>query len=79
VPTPYWLGFFVQRPESHCVHHEEGLHHYNYADLPVWDWMFGTLRNPRSWDARCGFGEAEYRLGEMLRGIDVSTPGKDPV
>src|SRR5262249_7648359 len=26
VPTPYWLGFVVQRPESHCVHHQEGLH-----------------------------------------------------
>lgn len=74
VRTPYWLGFVVQRPESHCVHHQEGLHSYNFADLPLWDWMFGTLRNPRAWDARCGFGDAEHRLFEMLRGVDVSTP-----
>src|SRR5262249_49098374 len=28
VPTPYWLGFVFQRPESHCVHHQAGLHTY---------------------------------------------------
>jgi len=69
VPTPYWLGFIVQRPESHCVHHQEGVHHYNFADLPLWDWMFGTLRNPRRWDGRCGFGpDGEHRLLAMLAG-----------
>src|SRR5262249_39822873 len=69
VPTPYWLGFIVQRPESHRVHHQEGVHHYNFADLPLWDWMFGTLRNPRRWDGRCGFGpDGEHRLLTMLRG-----------
>src|SRR5688572_13707229 len=73
VATPYWLGFVVQRPESHCVHHQEGLHSYNFSDIPLWDWMFGTLRNPRRWDARCGFGEAEHRLATMLRGVDVAT------
>jgi sterol desaturase/sphingolipid hydroxylase (fatty acid hydroxylase superfamily) len=73
VPTPYWLGFVVQRPESHCVHHQEGVHHWNFADLPLWDWMFGTLRNPRSWNARCGFGEGEHRLGTMLLGRHHTT------
>ena len=72
VRTPYWLGFFVQRPESHCVHHQEGLHHYNYADLPVWDALFGTLHNPKTWRARCGFGDRELRLSDMLRGRDVN-------
>ena len=33
VPTPYWLGFLIQRPESHGIHHQEGVHSYNYADL----------------------------------------------
>lgn len=74
VKTPFWLGFLVQRPESHCVHHQTGFHHTNYADLPLWDWLFGTLHNPRAWQGRCGFGDSELRLGEMLRGIDVSTP-----
>jgi sterol desaturase/sphingolipid hydroxylase (fatty acid hydroxylase superfamily) len=71
VRTPHWLGYVFQRPESHCVHHQEGLHAYNYSDLPLWDMLFGTFRNPRRWDARCGFGEAEHRLGEMLRGRAV--------
>jgi sterol desaturase/sphingolipid hydroxylase (fatty acid hydroxylase superfamily) len=73
VPTPHWLGYIVQRPESHCVHHQEGLHAFNYGDLPIFDMLFGTFLNPRRWDARCGFGAAgEARLGEMLRGVDVS-------
>ena len=76
VSTPYWLGFLIQRPESHCVHHQEGLHAYNYADLPLWDALFGSLRNPRAWDDRCGFGEREHRLGAMLLGRDVNAePG----
>jgi sterol desaturase/sphingolipid hydroxylase (fatty acid hydroxylase superfamily) len=75
VPTPYWLGYLIQRPESHCVHHQENLHRFNYADLPLWDLLFGTFRNPRRWDARCGFGEDEHRLGEMLRAVDLGAPG----
>lgn len=73
VRTPYWLGFLIQRPESHCVHHQAGLHRYNFADLPLWDMLGGTFRNPRDWQASCGFGDAgEQRLGEMLLGRDLS-------
>ena len=75
VPTPYWLGFLIQRPESHCVHHQAGLHSYNYGDLPLYDAMFGTLRNPRGWDARCGFGpEGEPLLLDMLIGREIDEP-----
>ena len=74
VRTPYWLGFIFQRPESHCIHHQEGVHSFNYSDLPLWDMLFGTFRNPREWNARCGFGEAEHRLPEMLRGKDINRP-----
>jgi len=35
--------------------------------------LFGTFRNPREWHERCGFGEAEHRLGEMIAGKDVSS------
>ena len=72
VRTPHWLGYIVQRPESHCIHHQTGVHHYNYADLPIWDMLFGTFRNPRDWDARCGFEDREHRLGALLRGVDVN-------
>jgi sterol desaturase/sphingolipid hydroxylase (fatty acid hydroxylase superfamily) len=74
VSTPYWLGFIIQRPESHCIHHQTDLHSYNYGDLPLWDWLFGTLRNPRNWDAQCGFGQEENRLAQMLLGHDISSP-----
>lgn len=73
VGTPHWLGYIFQRPESHCVHHQDGLHTYNYADLPVWDIVFGTFHNPRDWRERCGFGShGEERLMEMLCGMDIS-------
>jgi sterol desaturase/sphingolipid hydroxylase (fatty acid hydroxylase superfamily) len=72
VRTPYWLGYIFQRPESHCVHHQEGLHASNYGDLPLWDILFGTFHNPREWNARCGLGpEGEQRFGAMLLGHDV--------
>jgi sterol desaturase/sphingolipid hydroxylase (fatty acid hydroxylase superfamily) len=73
VSTPYWMGFVFQRPESHCVHHQEGVHSFNYSDLPLWDMLFGTFRNPRRFEARCGLGpQGEHRLGEMLRGADLA-------
>jgi sterol desaturase/sphingolipid hydroxylase (fatty acid hydroxylase superfamily) len=73
VPTPYWLGFVIQRPESHCVHHQRDLHAFNYADLPLWDILFGTFRNPRRWDESCGFADdRERKLGAMLRGQEVA-------
>jgi sterol desaturase/sphingolipid hydroxylase (fatty acid hydroxylase superfamily) len=54
------------------VHHQEGVHSFNYADLPVWDMLFGTFRNPRHFDARCGFGKDEHRLDAMLAGDDLT-------
>jgi len=72
VPTPRWLGWFIQRPESHCVHHERGRHASNYADLPLWDFLFGTLDNPVTDEVDCGFGPAETRLRDMLRFREVA-------
>jgi sterol desaturase/sphingolipid hydroxylase (fatty acid hydroxylase superfamily) len=49
------------------------VHSYNYADLPIWDMLFGTFRNPRRFEARCGFGpEREHELVRMLAGVDVN-------
>ncbi len=74
VRTPRWVGYLMQRPESHCVHHEEGLHHFNYGDLPIFDILFGTFKNPPVFEARCGFGdEAEHKVAQMLVGQDVSS------
>jgi sterol desaturase/sphingolipid hydroxylase (fatty acid hydroxylase superfamily) len=77
VATPAWVGYLIQRPESHCVHHQHGLHRYNYADLPVFDMMFGTFRNPARWAGDCGLGpEGARQLGVMLIGRDVSNEGR---
>lgn len=76
IPTPRWLGYFFQRPEMHCVHHEHGHHDHNYSDLPLWDMLFGTWLNPDRWRVEegkaCGLGEAEHRLGAMLAGHDFT-------
>jgi sterol desaturase/sphingolipid hydroxylase (fatty acid hydroxylase superfamily) len=73
VKTPHWLGYIIQRPESHCVHHQEGVHSYNFADLPIWDIIFRTFRNPKRYQGQCGFGgEAEEHVIDMLRGVDWS-------
>jgi len=72
VRTPFWLGYLFQRPESHCVHHQQGIHSFNYSDLPLWDILFGTFRNPRRFDSPCGFGEGEHRLGVMLAAVALA-------
>jgi sterol desaturase/sphingolipid hydroxylase (fatty acid hydroxylase superfamily) len=75
IRTPRWLGYFIQRPESHCIHHGRGIHRYNYSDLPLWDMVFGTFRNPATYDGEVGFYTgASSRIGEMLIGRDVSLP-----
>jgi sterol desaturase/sphingolipid hydroxylase (fatty acid hydroxylase superfamily) len=75
VRTPQWVGYFFQRPESHCIHHERGLHRYNYSDLPLWDIVFGTFRNPATWQGETGFDEpADGRYAAMLAFVDVNAP-----
>ena len=75
VRTPYWIGFIFQRPESHCLHHKQGWHRQNFSDLPMWDMLFGTFHNPRTFEAECGFSnDAERRLPEMLAGVDLHHP-----
>lgn len=73
--TPVWLGWIIQRPESHGIHHMRGVHAYNYSDLPLWDIVFGTFRNPSTFDGEVGFWKgASARIGKMLLGKDVATP-----
>jgi sterol desaturase/sphingolipid hydroxylase (fatty acid hydroxylase superfamily) len=72
IRTPRWLGYFVQRPESHARHHGKGLHRDNYADLPMFDILFGTFANPA---AHCDTGfwpGASGRVMDMLLWRDVN-------
>lgn len=76
VRTPHWLGFLFQRPESHRVHHRYRHHTQNFADLPIWDILFGTFHNPRRAVARCGFDDwREDRFEDLLTFRDVHAEG----
>lgn len=74
VRTPRFLGYFVQRPEAHSLHHHIGGPRGNYSDLPLWDLVFGTFENPRAFNFEVGFAEpARGRILDMLAFRDVST------
>jgi sterol desaturase/sphingolipid hydroxylase (fatty acid hydroxylase superfamily) len=75
VRTPRWLGWIIQRPEAHSVHHARGLHAYNYGTIMLWDIVLGTFRNPEEFAEASGFWDgASAKIGPMLLGRDVSTP-----
>ncbi len=75
VRTPRWLGYIIQRPESHGLHHELGVHANNYSDFPLWDMLMGTFVNPRTFNGAVGFaGDAQERRVAMLLFQDVNKP-----
>lgn len=75
IKTPVWLGYIVQRPESHAVHHEKGVHAYNYCSIPLFDMLFGTFRNPSKYVPENGFYYgASARVKEMLLFREVDKP-----
>lgn len=78
IKTPRWLGYFIQRPESHSYHHGQGLHRHNYADLPIIDIIFGTFRNPKDFYQTGFYQGASSRVWEMLtfRRVDEVTKTK---
>lgn len=72
IRTPRWLGYMFQRPESHRIHHMYRHHTQNFADLPVWDMLFGTFRNAKEAIPRCGFDpEKEDRFEDILAFRDL--------
>lgn len=74
INTPRRLGYFIQRPESHTIHHGKGLHSYNYSDLPIFDIVLGTFRNPRGFEMDTGYYDgASARVIDMLLWRDVSS------
>ena len=69
--TPYWLGYILQRPEMHRVHHKYMHHAQNYG-FAVWDLLFGTFSNPREYVEEVGFDKVrENRVYDMLKTRDV--------
>ena len=73
VRTPRWVGYFIQRPEEHILHHQRGVHGGNYSDWPFWDKVFGTYRQPVDGPVRISFDRAGFidQL-KMLAFVDVN-------
>jgi sterol desaturase/sphingolipid hydroxylase (fatty acid hydroxylase superfamily) len=75
IKTPRWVGYIIQRPEMHRIHHKRGFHYNNFADLPIWDMLFGTFENPADVSSACGFKpEREVRFRDILLFKNVNNP-----
>ncbi len=73
VKTPHWVGYILQRPESHRIHHKYRHHTQNFADLPIWDMLFGSFNNPKDKIQACGYDDwKEDRFEDMLAFRDVN-------
>lgn len=80
IKTPVWLGPFFQRPESHRVHHQRYRHTNNYSDIPLWDMLFGTYKNPKKRGTLCGFqNDKEDRIDDILAFRDVLNQNADNI
>lgn len=65
--TPRWVGYFLQRPEHHSIHHQLDVHDFNYGDITWWDRLFGTFKETDDFAPACGFPPGrEKHLGRML-------------
>ncbi len=73
INTPRWMGYIIQRPESHTLHHARGIHRNNYSDLPIIDMLFGTFKNPKSYEHETGYYPgASNKVWDMLRFKDIT-------
>ena len=75
IKTPHWTGYIIQRPEHHSVHHQLGIHHYNYGDITLWDRLFGTFKDSDTFVPQCGYlADREQKFIEMLAFRNVNKP-----
>ena len=73
IKTPTWMGYIIQRPEQHALHHERGVHKYNYSDFPVFDMIFGTFKNPKDHQGQYGFYDGgSARIMDMIMFKDLN-------
>lgn len=79
VRTPRWLGYLIERPESHSWHHARGRHRDNYSELPLFDMLFGTFRNPAEFAPAAGFYDGgSDRMLDMVLCRDIGqAPSED--
>jgi sterol desaturase/sphingolipid hydroxylase (fatty acid hydroxylase superfamily) len=71
IKTPRFIGYFIQRPESHCLHHRldsiSSSKCPNLADIPLWDILGATYWNPTE-DDMCDTG---FSGGNDTRFMDM--------
>lgn len=73
IKTPHWIGYLIQRPEAHALHHAKGIHAYNYSDISFFDILFGTFKNPKRFEHETGFYEGgSSKIWEMMAFKDIS-------
>lgn len=73
IRTPMWIGYFIQRPEAHALHHAKGIHAYNYGDVTIYDILFGTWKNPKSFEHENGFYTgASSKITDILLFKDIN-------
>ena len=53
------------------MHHQLDVHHYNYADIPLWDRLFGTYRDADEFVPQCGFPRGNDRRAGLLGAADL--------
>jgi len=79
IRTPSWVGYIIQRPEAHSLHHHIKGPQGNYSDFPLWDVLFGTFSNPAVASAQVGFEQqAARRWLAMLAFVDVHQSKRAP-
>ena len=73
IKTPHWIGYFIQRPESHRLHHLQNTRICkNYTDLPIWDILNRTFENPVNEFHPIGFNNGiETNVMSMMMFNDV--------
>jgi sterol desaturase/sphingolipid hydroxylase (fatty acid hydroxylase superfamily) len=73
IKTPQWMGYIFQRPESHSLHHAKGVHAHNYSDLPLFDIILGTFKNPKAFVNETGFySGASSKIVDMILFKDIN-------
>lgn len=53
-----YVDWLIQTPEMHLLHHEYGLHKYNYSPLALWDLLFFTYKRPSYLPEKLGFADS---------------------
>jgi len=78
IKTHRWIGYIIQRPEAHSIHHAKDIHAFNYSDIPVFDIIFGTFKNPKEYSHESGFYYgASSKVIDMLMFKDISSDKVD--